>query len=488
MPVLLNLMISVQCKVICHSPAEVGWQSCMYSVKEVTCYNTNRITAIQLSDSFGNIYYILGVYLPSDGNNEMYIDELSILENLYSYFSGYGKVIIAGDFNGSLVDSCDTNLTKAKLLLNFVSKYNLCIPTKDFATDAEQFTFTPKKTTLDYILFDGHVLTALKHYKIFKEGSVSITSDHLPIIASFDLRIQRHSLKNPHAKLPAWHKATPETIVKYRNEVERSLLKLPQTDFKTDRDIDKYINDLSKILTTHAEISIPHSSYNPHTRPEWTKSVKHLHTIERAKRRIWMSEGRPRGVEFESYREYKRAKRQFRNALDEEHELYMRKVYNDIDKAAEVDVRLLWKLTKRRKPRSSRIYPEIRNDEGVIHTDPRGVAETFAQFYKNLYTPLEDHIFDQAFRDQVEENFQKLTNECLLDSTDIPGGQFTSIEIISAIKTLMLRKAPGYDLITNEHIIHGGKTLVSCLLKLFTAIVVRDYIPFCCSSVHKELN
>lgn len=120
-------------------------KSLMYSVKEVTCYNTNRITAIQLSDSFGNIYYIHGVYLPSDGNIEMYIDELSILENLYSYFSGYGKVIIAGDFNGSLVDSCDTNLTKAKLLLNFVSKYNLCIPTKDFATDAEQFTFTPKK-------------------------------------------------------------------------------------------------------------------------------------------------------------------------------------------------------------------------------------------------------------------------------------------------------------------------------------------------------
>lgn len=121
-----------------------------------------------------------------------------------------------------------------------------------------------------------------------------------------------------------------------------------------------------------------------------------------------MSEGRLRGMEFESCREFKRAKRQFRNALDEEHELYMRKVYNDIDKAAEVDVRLFWKLTERRKPRSSHIYPEIRNDEGVIHTDPRGVAETFAQFYKNLYTPLEDHIVDQPFRDQVEENFQKL--------------------------------------------------------------------------------
>lgn len=120
-------------------------KSLMFSVKEVTCYNTNRITAIQLNDSLGNIYYIFGVYLPSDSNIEMYIEELSTLENLYTYYSGYGKVIIAGDFNGSLVDSCDTNLTKAKLLLNFVSKYNLCIPSKDFATDGEHFTFTQKK-------------------------------------------------------------------------------------------------------------------------------------------------------------------------------------------------------------------------------------------------------------------------------------------------------------------------------------------------------
>lgn len=56
-----------------------------------------------------------------------------------------------------------------------------------------------KRTTLDYILFDRHVLTELKRYKVFKEESISITSDHLPIIPYFDLRIERHSLKNPHS-------------------------------------------------------------------------------------------------------------------------------------------------------------------------------------------------------------------------------------------------------------------------------------------------
>jgi CRISPR/Cas system endoribonuclease Cas6 (RAMP superfamily) len=37
-----------------------------------------------------------------------------------------------------------------------------------------------------------------------------------------------------------------------------------------------------------------------------------------------------------------------------------------------------------------------------------------------------------------------------------------------------MRKAPGDDLITNEHIIHGDKPLHSCLLKLFNAVVNQD--------------
>lgn len=161
----------------------------MYFVKEVICYNINCIIVIQFSDSFGNIYYIFGVYLFFDGNIEMYIDELSIFENFYLYFLGYGKVIIVGDFNGSLVDLCDINFIKVKLLLNFVLKYNLCILIKDFVIDVEQFIFILKKIILDYILFDGYVFIVLKYYKIFKEGLVFIILDYLFIIVFFDFRI-----------------------------------------------------------------------------------------------------------------------------------------------------------------------------------------------------------------------------------------------------------------------------------------------------------
>lgn len=83
----------------------------------------------------------------------------------------------------------------------------------------------------------------------------------------------------------------------------------------------------------------------------------------------------------------------------------MQRVYSDIDKAAEIYVRLFWKLTKSRKPKRFRIYPEIRNEEGVIHTDPQGVAETFALFYRKLYTPLEDDSFDHPFRNTIIDKY-----------------------------------------------------------------------------------
>jgi hypothetical protein len=39
------------------------------------------------------------------------------------------------------------------------------------------------------------------------------------------------------------------------------------------------------------------------------------------------------------------------------------------------------------------------------------------------------------------------------------------------INSLKLRKAPGADSITNEHVIHSGEALIQCLTNAFNAIV-----------------
>ena len=75
----------------------------------------------------------------------------------------------------------------------------------------------------------------------------------------------------------------------------------------------------------------------------------------------------------DSYRNYKRAKRQFRNVLNMEYERHMKNIYHDLDSAAECDIRLFWKLVKWQKKRVSRTYPEIHDQNGNIYNDPEGI-------------------------------------------------------------------------------------------------------------------
>lgn len=105
---------------------------------------------------------------------------------------------------------------------------------------------------------------------------------------------------------------------------------------------------------------------------------------------MWVSESKPRGMGFQSYRNYKRAKRNFRNAQNVEYEIYLKSVHRDLDEAAKMDIRLFWRLVKQRRPRPSRIYPEICDTSGNTHNDPNGVANAFAEFYEEIYRPLED--------------------------------------------------------------------------------------------------
>lgn len=94
------------------------------------------------------------------------------------------------------------------------------------------------------------------------------------------------------------------------------------------------------MLHDAASTTIPTSKYRLYLKPEWTPKVKHLHDLERQKRRMWISEGRPRGMCHESYKNYKRAKRDFRNGLQFAHDEFMTKAFKNINEASECDVRL----------------------------------------------------------------------------------------------------------------------------------------------------
>ena len=472
----MNLKRGNSCFVGRGGVAIIARKTLSFSIKEIDCSQSSRVIGIELSSTNSNSLFIFGVYLPSDNDINAYCHELSIIESLYSYYSNYGTVIVAGDLNGSIIDTKDTNLNKSHILTQFVENCNFCVPFTDFSVLGETFTFVQKKTMLDYVFFDKSVVRNIKSYHILKEGSISITSDHLPIVVTVDANVKRHHLQSSNSVFPAWHKASPEAIACYKAMVRTELANLRPCGHTPD-DLIAYTQSLVNTLEYCSAYCIPYSGCKRFTRPGWTKNVKHLHSVERAKRRIWIGEGRPRGMSFDSYREYKRAKREFRNALDNEYEQYMYSVYQDIDTAAECDIRLFWRLIKRQKPRSSRLYPEIRDDAGNIYNDPEGVANAFASFYEELYAPLSGERFDFEFSSTIDTEYDLLKRDNALDNGNLPGGIVTPDDVKLAIRGLKLRKTPGEDDITNEHIIYGGAPIVECLTNLYNAVILVGKIP-----------
>lgn len=63
-------------------------------------------------------------------------------------------------------------------------------------------------------------------------------------------------------------------------------------------------------------------------------------------------------------------------------------------------------LTKRIKPKTSRLYPEITDPTGKKNIDPEGVAEAFASHYETLYSYLMDQHFDDGTKKYIDTNFR----------------------------------------------------------------------------------
>lgn len=61
---------------------------------------------------------------------------------------------------------------------------------------------------------------------------------------------------------------------------------------------------------------------------------------------------------------------------------------------------------------------------------------------------------------------------------EIPGGPFTTDELLPIYRNLKRRKAPDPDQITYEHFIFGGELATQVVVKLFNEIVLQGNIPY----------
>ncbi|VDI31296.1 Hypothetical predicted protein [Mytilus galloprovincialis] len=103
-----------------------------------------------------------------------------------------------------------------------------------------------------------------------------------------------------------------------------------------------------------------------------------------------------------------------------------------------------------------------------------GILEGFREHFANLAKQSDNSQFDQAYIEQVDNEYATIIDICKHDFRHIP---VEKQEIMNAIKSLNRNKSPDTYGVTAENLIHGGEILASYLQTLLNSSFEFCFIP-----------
>ena len=123
---------------------------------------------------------------------------------------------------------------------------------------------------------------------------------------------------------------------------------------------------------------------------------------------LWIINGKPRGLIHISYRDYKQVKAVFRKQHRKVVSQYLKTLDDQINIAAEIDVKRFWKLIKSRR---SKTGPSATSEiifNGTTYRDPQEINEQWQIYFSQLYTPDENEIFDNNVKVEIENELRQI--------------------------------------------------------------------------------
>ena len=183
-------------------------KSLTYNVETLNDGN-ERIVGIKVVGLGLKPYFIFSVHMPSSNNIGEYREQITSLQEIYSYYSEVDHVIIGGDTNASLLGELHSNKYKSTELVKSVQDNSMVAINNTSVCTGPSYTFIPTRTVIDYIVTDDVTVCSVGTCEIVTEGSFPSTSDHLPVVCCFNM--DKFEINQPVDNITwtAWHKAKP---------------------------------------------------------------------------------------------------------------------------------------------------------------------------------------------------------------------------------------------------------------------------------------
>ena len=448
--------------------------------------NSDRFMVVKISPQNTAPIFIVNAYLPST-NMSIYDYRESITEwnIILEWLSISGVVISCGDFNGQLGPQWGnragqkTNV-RGTTLGQFLRDNQLLSTVSHSSCSGPIYTCIPGNTEispsqLDHFIIDKQCMSRCTQCFVFEEQALN-SSDHLPIYLNFTCNLIQF---RPSMKFKGydWNKCD---IQKYSQALRGNLSMDTDYVINNEADIDEYAGHIQRAIISAMDTCVPQRVYKPYVRPFWDNDLRSLHKEQLVQRQIWLRDGKPRGMHFNSYYQYKKAKRLFSKTFEKKQLAYYQEQYELVERQTNTDMKTLWKQIRRNNAPSS---TSSISHEGTQYNSPHELCKLWRSHFNGLLNEQKEEtdLYDAEhlnYLHQKIEQIRSISNESD-DATGTLTDKFTVNDIANACKNLPNNKAAGYDSISYESVKQGGHQLFVDLTRLFNTIVKYTHIPQC---------
>jgi exonuclease III len=355
-----------------------------FNIKEIEHNFSDRIVGIEICHSNEISSFLFSVYLPSVNYDfDEFKDCIDILETISEKYSKDGNVMFFGDFNVDVfIDKPDK---RDKYFKQFLNRNNMSYA----KTAGCNHTFRPTLKTLDYVVFNQFNDNMIAKCEVI-DNDLCHVSDHNPIHAILNIKFSKYSFQESSYPNTNWSKCSENEKREFENITNIDVNDYLENAVRSDpiNLIDNMYLYLVNLLLCAADKTLPKFKFNKHSKPYWTTEVKFAHSEQRRLRRIWISEGKPRGKCSVSFTNYKNAKRKFKQDQVKAISDVDRQFYENLEEHAECDSKLFWRTVNRRRKKKQNIVRGIISDDNSVQDNPIDIAESFK---KTLSTHISSH-------------------------------------------------------------------------------------------------
>ena len=440
------------------------WRRNLAQSSQIVGYDDDRMLALKLSCSFGEIM-IMNVYLPyfSRANYDEYITYLGKLTSVVNE-DDLSNIIIMGDFNADPKSSFYRELDEmCKSECMYVCDVE-SLPMDSF-THVNNNALT--KSWLDHCVIPLHFKDIVQSIEIDSDFSCS---DHAPLTLKLNPRnfslFHKNNFDND--STIAWE---------FENSFKRNLFfnilneGISNVDLSCIDDshichnvchktiIENNWNELIDAISDTGSSVFTQRKYGFRVVPGWNTHVKQLYTASRDAFKLWRDGGSPKEGVLAQFMRSTRAEFKYalRGCHTHENNLRAEALANKLAMNKNVD---FWKEIKK-----------LNTDSKLLATCVDGVSgeKDIADLWGNKFSTVMNSLNDDNDRTNL---IDKLNNEC-----SVPVEQIDLDELNLAIGKLSTGKSVGLDLVPAEFFKYAPINILKIILKFFNLFLLHCFLP-----------